>query len=516
MALLYKLLFQLKLLLLLNLCCNCCKAYNFSVRNFGAKGNGVTDDTKAIQRAIDFAKGKKGTVFFPKGIYLVSNITVTANYLENYFLRIYSNIIFLGEGESTVIKVANHILDKVDSNANAHVFYGVNIENVSFLKILIEMNGKYNLVPPKVIKNGCAIFIDNGKNINIRKTTIQNCAGRNMVIIKGKGNTVLIDSNNFTNGGNYIGNTIENKNQTDFSFVYCEWDSTVVTNNIITQKNIEIALNWYTGGVEIHGSYCYAAYNKITGCNPGFYISSSWHQMQNTIIEKNSLLNCIRGISFWVNFSMNYITINENKITLTKSRRLKPYCLVGIEVPNGNATLYDFTHANAATISNLRITKNTISTNSKDSINDRTVGMILHSVQNSIIENNFISKMNFGGIIIQGSKWGSCNTNISNNIFSDFKPNVDLNIPSALILINDEVDYIKYAFKSLDSIFIKSNSYRGQYSLVNKMNTIGGKHYEMYVTGSKALKKGIHFYNNFSKINNDSIPFFYYDKAQKY
>jgi len=39
---------------------------------FGAKGDGVTDDTAAIQKAIDESKGKPGTLYFPNGTYLVS------------------------------------------------------------------------------------------------------------------------------------------------------------------------------------------------------------------------------------------------------------------------------------------------------------------------------------------------------------------------------------------------------------------------------------------------------------
>jgi Pectate lyase superfamily protein len=46
------------------------------VRSFGARGDGKTDDTRAIQRAIDSLKGKPGspqggTVYFPRGSYRV-------------------------------------------------------------------------------------------------------------------------------------------------------------------------------------------------------------------------------------------------------------------------------------------------------------------------------------------------------------------------------------------------------------------------------------------------------------
>jgi hypothetical protein len=50
-----------------------------NVRDFGAQGDGIGDDTAAIQRAIDGAYARKGsTVFFPSGIYVVSQIILRA------------------------------------------------------------------------------------------------------------------------------------------------------------------------------------------------------------------------------------------------------------------------------------------------------------------------------------------------------------------------------------------------------------------------------------------------------
>lgn len=44
-----------------------------NVKDFGATGGGVTDDTTAIQSALDSCKETGGTVFFPEGVYIVTS-----------------------------------------------------------------------------------------------------------------------------------------------------------------------------------------------------------------------------------------------------------------------------------------------------------------------------------------------------------------------------------------------------------------------------------------------------------
>jgi hypothetical protein len=63
--------------------------------DFGAKGDGATDDTAAIQNAFDTVNG--GTLIFPPGTYLRGNLTVTNK----------SGILYQGYGANLVINAAN-------------------------------------------------------------------------------------------------------------------------------------------------------------------------------------------------------------------------------------------------------------------------------------------------------------------------------------------------------------------------------------------------------------------------
>lgn len=72
---------------------------NLSVKDFGAKGDGVTNDSPAIQAAIDFVKARGyGAIYAPAGTYLL-NAQVTAQDL---------NFAFFGDGQEQTIFLVNN------------------------------------------------------------------------------------------------------------------------------------------------------------------------------------------------------------------------------------------------------------------------------------------------------------------------------------------------------------------------------------------------------------------------
>jgi hypothetical protein len=71
-----------------------------NVRAFGARGDGVADDTPAVQNAIDEASARKGSiVLLPPGIYIISQITLRAG-----ISLIGSGINLPGHGLGTILQ----------------------------------------------------------------------------------------------------------------------------------------------------------------------------------------------------------------------------------------------------------------------------------------------------------------------------------------------------------------------------------------------------------------------------
>lgn len=107
-----------------------------SVKDFGAVGNGTTDDTTAIQAAINSLSATGGIVYFPTGTYKISALLSTPS----------GNITLQGNGtEASIINQTNLSVGIFSDNGNVFVFIKLlafrYIGTPTSSSIAISMNG---------------------------------------------------------------------------------------------------------------------------------------------------------------------------------------------------------------------------------------------------------------------------------------------------------------------------------------------------------------------------------------
>ena len=75
---------------------------SLNVRDYGAKGDGVTDDTQAINQAFTAAHAQKANVYFPAGTYLCNTPDNSGNILS-YDCGTTQGVTVYGDGSSSII-----------------------------------------------------------------------------------------------------------------------------------------------------------------------------------------------------------------------------------------------------------------------------------------------------------------------------------------------------------------------------------------------------------------------------
>src|SRR5262249_15652529 len=115
--------------------------------DFGAKGDGASDDTAAIQAAINsVSHAGGGTLRFPPGVYLIATQGTGPN---GNIIQLASNVAFQGTGrEGTEIRMAPTVCKgqhfQLCSNwsaTNSNVFKFPTLTNISFRDMTINANG---------------------------------------------------------------------------------------------------------------------------------------------------------------------------------------------------------------------------------------------------------------------------------------------------------------------------------------------------------------------------------------
>ncbi len=134
-----------------------------NVLNFAARGDGQTDDSAALQSAID-ATPENGTLFFPQP---------AQYYLLTQGLRLKSNIILKGD-ESTIFMPAN------DEENGKSIFYTDSRSNTANVEIAGLILKSSNQIPGSgywtgsLISNNKGMYLQNTSNFNIHDLVISN------------------------------------------------------------------------------------------------------------------------------------------------------------------------------------------------------------------------------------------------------------------------------------------------------------------------------------------------------
>ena len=322
-----------------------------NIKNFGVTGNGVTDDTLAIQSCLDYAhENNIKSVVFPQGNYLVSFIdSETVNtYQRGIALKLYSNIDYHF--------INCNILVKETNLGGYSVLHLKELENVKLLGKNFNIIGEREThINDSSIENGqneqgFGIKIHTCKNVDLENINISNCWGDGVVVAYSSNVTmknVICESNRrqgmsviSSSHLDIINSTFKNTNGTEpQSGVDLEPDDNSLANEFINFMNCIFDNNSGSGllGVgntrNVTVNNCYFSGNKynirftnnddsvkpeyitINNCNIINSIHSGirLNNAKNVIIQHSKINETIRAI---YSTSCDDIIVKHNDITI--------------------------------------------------------------------------------------------------------------------------------------------------------------------------------------------------------
>lgn len=143
-----------------------------NVRDFGAVGDGITDDRLAIQAAIDDAVANdRGGIFFPSGTYRVSRPEIPG---ERWSLDLngVTDFMVAGEGAKSVVK----LVDTTAATSDWHVFILRNNCRRVVFKYLVVDGNRTGLTDPDEQSHGIEVE-DGTEDLTIDHCILRDCFG---------------------------------------------------------------------------------------------------------------------------------------------------------------------------------------------------------------------------------------------------------------------------------------------------------------------------------------------------
>lgn len=427
---------------------------------FGAKGDGVTDDTVALNNAFAHAAEHNMKCFIPKGVYNVS--PVIANGELTYCFDIPSGLNIEGaDRDETVLRVVTTKTSYTSVFSNPNKDH--HVANVSIQNLTIEQD-------PEAESDGLRENGSRNKRYAIHTTAIcenmlihniyfKNCCGINTIIF---GN--VASHNVKVSSCLFDYRIVKGVTWYDRSVLYMNCHDYLVENNVIN-GNFETL-----GGLELHGYNGTARNNLFRECYTGINVALDYDPAVNTsgiFVSENRFDNNVKGVTIWGNHSENPpvdnidISICNNMITAdgaiiagkyqnydgmgTNNQRLS-----GIDLNQGITAPYKALRI----IGNSIIFKNTKKISGLSSIVSPGIGIYgVADVDGVTISQNYIE-----GCVGNGIKIGTT----SNSVVKTFK---NITVTDNILkdcgrIADSQANYLAYILLShgnKENIFIKNN-----------------------------------------------------------
>jgi hypothetical protein len=420
-----------------------------NVTQYGATGDGKTDDTAAIQAAIDAVPASGGSVMFPPGTYIVAPDRTVG-------IAIKSNLRLAGSGAASILRIKDHLGDwqRLLSPKNL----GGTIENFAVEDLSFDANILNN--PESLISETkdatyqTFIHITSGRNLTVRRCRFAPYSGVWAVSFVGQqiDNCAVTDS--------YFQFVMRDANPDyDNSAVYVEGTNYVFSGN--TFESTPIPNRGARACMEAHGGPAEVFENTATGYQTLLNIVGSYYKggsPGDVNCHDNTCTDALQGIMLWPTLpnGLKNVTVTNNTIALAQIKH-------GAVDTSGIYLLFSPEAKGQA--GNITIAKNTIRFQDEGAgrggdfyYNSSGIGLHnLGGVAGCVIDGNTIALAPTGGVVIGLSEPGKRSfqaIKVTNNTITN--PGQNLAFPPEFrsgVLVNSSAANIEISDNTISDTF---------------------------------------------------------------
>lgn len=291
-----------------------------SVKDFGAVGDGVTDDRPAFSAAVAYAGSLLAppSIFIPAGEYLFASSESDAIAM----VTLAPNTTIRGEGWQSKIRVGGGALG-VKNVFSCPSGSTEKFGTLVFRDFYCDLNGQNNLrLAGEPARNNAVVNACSFTNLVISNIKAENAPGNQVFwahdpdTTNGKSSAAVIDCEIHTVGATIPGNTNGDHSSSYLTANYCYQYRNRFMNDSMLVATASTAM-------ELHGEFCYMSDNVVINYNRGSHFVSGelGVDMHKAVVRGNYFDTRLAGVALWTLAAndINDVLIAEN--TFQSSRQ---------------------------------------------------------------------------------------------------------------------------------------------------------------------------------------------------